>query len=58
MNDQGPFDVLSLHANFISIIKKSVSLRYRGKIVEEMPVETGVMIVKENSVEVYLGILH
>ena len=57
-NDQGPFDVLALHANFISIIKKSISLRLRGKVVEDLPVETGVMAVKANNVEVYLGILH
>lgn len=57
-NDKGPFDVLGLHANFISIIKKSVSLRLRGKVVEELPLETGVMVVKANTVEVYLGILH
>lgn len=57
-NEAGPFDILALHANFISIIRKSISLRLRGKVVEELPVETGVMAVKANSVEVYLGILH
>ena len=57
-NDSGPFDVLPLHANFISLIKKSVSLRLRGKVVEELPIETGVIAVRENEVEVYLGILH
>ena len=57
-NDSGPFDVLPLHANFISLIKKSVSLRLRGKIVEELPIETGVIAVRENEIQVYLGILH
>ena len=57
-NDRGPFDVLALHANFISIVKRSVSLRLRGKVVEELPIETGVLVVKANVVEVYLGILH
>lgn len=57
-NDRGPFDVLPLHSNFISLIKKSVALRLRGKVVEELPIETGVMVVQENKVEVYLGILH
>jgi F0F1-type ATP synthase epsilon subunit len=57
-NDLGSFDVLPFHANFISLIKQSVSLRLRGKVVEELPIETGVMAVKENAVEVYMGILH
>ena len=57
-NDRGPFDVLPLHANFISIIRKSISLRLRGKVVEELPIETGIMALKKNNVEIYLGILH
>lgn len=57
-NDAGPFDVLPLHANFISIIKEAVEVRYRGQMIKRIPVETGVLAVKEGQTEIYLGIQH
>ena len=57
-NDKGPFDVLSLHTNFISLINKGVDLRLKGTIFKNLPLETGVMKVKENKIEVYIGIIH
>jgi len=57
-NDKGPFDVLSYHTNFISLIKKSVTVRRVGGAEESIPLEIGVMKVKENRVEVYVGIIH
>ncbi len=56
-NDTGPFDVLSLHANFISIIHNAVVLHLKGNVEQTISLETGVMRVHENKVEVYLGII-
>lgn len=57
-NDRGPFDVLPLHTNFISLIKQQIDLRLQGSIFKNLPLETGVMKVKENKIEVYIGIIH
>lgn len=57
-NDKGPFDILPLHTNFISIIHKGVTLHLKDKVVKDLSFETGVLKVAENKVEVYLGILH
>jgi len=56
-NDKGPFDILPLHTNFISIIHKGVTLYLKDKIVKDLSFETGVLKVAENKVEIYLGIL-
>jgi len=58
VNDKGPFDVLPLHANFISLIREKVVLHLTGAVERPLSLESGVMRVKENKVEVYLGILH
>ncbi|MBI2122192.1 MAG: hypothetical protein HYT98_03650 [Candidatus Sungbacteria bacterium] len=56
-NEKGPFDVLPLHANFISLIRNSVVLKIPGSPLKEIPLNSGVLKVKENKVEVYAGIL-
>lgn len=58
VNAAGPFDILPLHANFISIISQTLTLHVRGGVTRELPIRTGVLIVRENKVEVYIGILH
>lgn len=57
VNDKGPFDVLPLHVNFISLIKKEIILRLKGSVKKPLSLESGVLKVRENKVEVYLGIL-
>ncbi len=57
VNDKGPFDVLPLHANFISLIKKEIILRLKGSVEKPLSLESGVLMVRENKVEVYLGVL-
>lgn len=57
-NDKGEFDVLPLHGNFISIINRSVILRMGGEVSRNIPLETGVLKVYKDKVEVYLGIAH
>lgn len=56
-NEKGPFDVLPLHANFISLIRNSVMLKIPNFAPKEITLNSGVLKVKENKVEVYVGIL-
>lgn len=56
-NIKGPFDILPLHANFISLINKNVKVVFKGGAERQLPVEQGVIRVKNNKVEVFLGIL-
>lgn len=55
-NDQGSFDVLRDHAQFISIIKDKITVRMPDGKVQEIPVDNGVMRVKADVVQVFLGI--
>jgi len=55
-NKKGKFDVLPQHANFISLIQKSLIIRDdKGKL-SEIEVSNGLMRVKKDNVEVYIGI--
>lgn len=56
-NDKGPFDILPQHANFISIIKKHLVIHLRTKEKKRIELESGILKVRDNNVEVYLGIL-
>lgn len=55
-NDKGKFDVLKRHANFISLISKSLLIRLKDGKEKEIKIDNGVMKVLGNKVEVYLGI--
>lgn len=55
-NDQGQFDVLQKHTQFISIIKDKITIRLTDGRVQEVPVDNGVMRVKGELVQVFLGI--
>ena len=56
INDTGKFDVLPHHANFITLAKEYVILRQNGKSEKKINLEVGVMRVKDNAVELFLGI--
>lgn len=56
-NDKGPFDILPQHANFISIIKKNIVIHVSTKEKKQIELESGILKVRDNNVEVYLGIL-
>ena len=56
-NDRGPFDVLPLHENFISLLNKEIVVRAREGEEKTIAVPSGVLSVRENRVEVYIGIL-
>jgi len=56
LNDKGTFDVLPTHANFISLIKKFVRIYQKDGQIKEIPVDSGVIRVLENAIEIYLGV--
>ncbi|OHA05578.1 MAG: hypothetical protein A2934_01880 [Candidatus Sungbacteria bacterium RIFCSPLOWO2_01_FULL_47_10] len=58
LNEKGEFDVLPLHSNFISIIREYVTARLVDGVEKRIPLQVGVLMVRDNGVEVYLGILH
>ena len=55
-NEVGPFDVYPMHANFISIIQKELSLFQHNKKIKELKLEQAIMKVKQDVVHIYLGI--
>ena len=57
VNEHGEFDVLALHANFISLIRNELILRVHGAIIKRFPITSGLVKVAENRVEVYLGVV-
>ncbi len=54
-NEVGPFDIYPMHANFISIIRRGLTLYLNGKNIKELKVEQAVMKVKQDSVHIFLG---
>lgn len=56
-NDSGPFDILGLHINFISIIHSILTLHFPGETSQKLSFSTGVLALQDNKVEVYIGIL-
>ena len=55
-NEVGPFDVYPMHANFISIIQKQLTLYHNKELVKEFKLETAIMKVKQDVVNIYMGI--
>lgn len=56
INETGEFDVLPLHANFISLIKDYVKVMKPDGEIEEISIVEGVLKAAENKVSVYLDI--
>jgi F0F1-type ATP synthase epsilon subunit len=55
-NEDGPFDILPYHANFISIIKKKLTLYLLNGEKKEYPIEVAVLKSTENNIVVFFGI--
>lgn len=55
VNVAGPFDILPGHVNFISLIRKRVSVTEAGGKKTEFNLETGVIQVLKDKINVYLG---
>lgn len=56
ISNRGKFDVLAYHANFIALIQETIVLGQEGKPPVQIPIKTGVMKVRQNSVKIILGI--
>lgn len=57
-NTKGEFDILPLHANFISLISEKVIIRTEGVAPQTVQLQTGILKVRSNIIEIYIGILH
>lgn len=55
-NEMGKFDVYPMHANFISIIAKQLSIYQNHKLIKEIPIQQAVMKVKKDEVRIFLGL--
>ncbi len=55
-NDKGRFDILAYHANFISIIYKSITIVDAKDEKKEMTIQKALLKNKSNNLEIYLGI--
>lgn len=55
-NEKGPLDILYMHENFISIIKKSVKVYKLDGTEQIFEIDEGIMKVMGNRVDVYLGL--
>lgn len=55
-NKIGPFDVLPLHANFVCVLEKELIIRTPAGAVQTIAVPRGILKVKNNIVEVYVGV--
>lgn len=57
VNETGPFDILPRHKNFMSLLVPcNVIVRRPSQTDFSMPIERGVMHVKENKVTVFLDV--
>ena len=54
-NELGPFDVLPYHSNLVATIAKFVRIYLDNNLIRDFEIPKGVMHVKENKVEVYVG---
>ena len=56
VNERGPFDVLSAHQNFITLIREKLVIYDVNGEKQDIPVQRGVMRVHENEVTIFLGV--
>ncbi len=54
-NTRGPFDVLPRHIHFISLIQDGITVRTREGGDKHIQFPRGVMKVKDDKVEIYIG---
>ena len=57
-NEKGEFDVLASHANFISLVKKRLTIRETENedSKKDIAFDNALIRVRENLVEVYVGV--
>lgn len=54
-NEVGPFDILPEHGNFVSTVNQYVRIHKAGGAVEELTIDRGILRVKENKLEIFVG---
>ncbi len=54
-NEVGIFDVLPLHTNFISLIRKKLTI-HNGRENKDIDIGVGLLRVIQNQVHIYLGL--
>jgi len=55
-NEIGPFDILFNHANFVAKVREKITIHSDKNSKKDFIIEEGIIHVKENLVEVFLGI--
>ena len=56
VNEKGIFDVLPMHANFISLISAKLIIGEKDGSKKEIKINNGLLRVQQNRVEVYVGL--
>lgn len=54
-NDKGPFDILPLHSNFITLISTGLNIVDTQGTSHSVALKAGVLVCKNNQVKVFLG---
>lgn len=55
-NEKGVFDILPFHENFITIVNQTLTVHEKSKNKKDFPIQTGVIRVKDNRIQIYLGL--
>jgi len=55
-NSQGSFDILSKHANFVTILEKKTIFIHHGNTKEKFLFETAVLSVRSDIVTIYVDL--
>lgn len=55
-NQKGVFDILPLHANFITLVNQKVTMKTEDGKTQEIVVNNGILRFSENAVEIFLGV--
>lgn len=55
-NQSGKFDVLPLHANFIALIEKGLTIHELSGSKKDMKFNLAILQVSQNKVDIYLGV--
>lgn len=55
-NQKGVFDILPLHANFITLVNQKVTVVTDQGLTQEIIVSNGILRFSENAVEIFLGV--
>ena len=55
-NEVGAFDIFPMHANFISILQKNISIYLKNQLIKEINIDQAVLKTKRDKVEIFVGI--